>query len=56
MITSHKSATTRSQRVLLLQDVEPELRSSDIPGLTSNLSIICKEQSTISIAVCVPGK
>ncbi|MCK6056790.1 class III lanthipeptide [Micrococcus luteus] len=46
---------TPSQRVLLLQDVEPELRSSDLPGLTSNLSIICKQQSTISIAVCLPG-
>lgn len=41
--------------VLRLQDVQPELRSSDSPGLTSNLSIICKQQSTISIAICEAG-
>lgn len=50
------SFSVAAEDVLRLQDVRPEFRSSDFPGLTSNLSVICKQQSTISIAICEQGK
>lgn len=50
------SFSVSSTDVLRLQDVQPELRSSDLPGLTSNLSVLCKQQSTISVAICEAGK
>ncbi|MBE7099941.1 MULTISPECIES: class III lanthipeptide [Bacillus cereus group] len=47
------SYNKQMSKVLELQEMKKAATSG---GLTSNLSFICKEKSTISLFTCLPGQ
>lgn len=49
-----RGAVNTVDDLLGMQSITKEMSSSS-PGLASNLSFVCKQQSTISIATCLPG-
>ncbi|MBZ4226346.1 class III lanthipeptide [Bacillus wiedmannii] len=47
------SYNKQMSKVLELQEMK---KTTGQGGLTSNLSLVCKEKSTISVFTCLPGQ